>query len=68
MCGIIGYIGKLNGINILLNGLKMLQNRGYDSAGISYIVDNNIYIEKYASTDTNNSIEKLTTKVKNLQI
>jgi glutamine---fructose-6-phosphate transaminase (isomerizing) len=67
MCGIIGYIGKLNGINILLNGLKMLQNRGYDSAGISYIVDNNIYIEKYASTDTNNSIEKLTTKVKNLQ-
>lgn len=35
MCGIIGYIGKENPIEILINGLKNLEYRGYDSAGIA---------------------------------
>ena len=35
MCGIIGYIGKQNPIDILINGLKNLEYRGYDSAGIA---------------------------------
>ncbi len=35
MCGIVGYIGNDNAINILLNGLSALEYRGYDSAGIS---------------------------------
>lgn len=35
MCGIIGYIGKNNPIDILINGLKKLEYRGYDSAGIA---------------------------------
>ena len=35
MCGIIGYIGKNNPIDILINGLKNLEYRGYDSAGIA---------------------------------
>ena len=39
MCGIIGCIGKNNSIPILLDGLKNLEYRGYDSVGIS-IVEN----------------------------
>ena len=35
MCGIIGYIGNTSPIDILLNGLKHLEYRGYDSAGIA---------------------------------
>ena len=40
MCGIIGYIGKRNTIDVLLKGLYSLEYRGYDSAGIC-ISDNN---------------------------
>lgn len=35
MCGIVGFVGKTNGVNFILNGLKSLNYRGYDSAGIS---------------------------------
>ncbi|MDY6935227.1 MAG: glutamine--fructose-6-phosphate transaminase (isomerizing) [Spirochaetota bacterium] len=37
MCGIIGYIGERSGIDIILNGLKRLEYRGYDSAGIALV-------------------------------
>ncbi len=37
MCGIIGYIGKKNVVPVLLEGLKRLEYRGYDSAGIAII-------------------------------
>ena len=38
MCGIIGYTGQLESITILLEGLKALEYRGYDSAGISFFI------------------------------
>lgn len=37
MCGIVGYIGEQNCIPILINGLKRLEYRGYDSAGIGFL-------------------------------
>ena len=46
MCGIVGYVGKENCVPILLNGLKNLEYRGYDSAGIAVIQNNNIKIKK----------------------
>ena len=46
MCGIMGYTGKKNSIPIVIEGLKQLEYRGYDSAGIAYIIDNNIKIIK----------------------
>ena len=40
MCGIIGFTGITNAKNIILNGLKSLEYRGYDSAGISFFDEN----------------------------
>ena len=44
MCGIIAYLGNKDCKEYLLNGLYKLQNRGYDSVGISRIMNNNIII------------------------
>lgn len=47
MCGIVGYVGKNNQcIKVLLDGLSKLEYRGYDSAGIAYLSDNIVKIEK----------------------
>ncbi len=39
MCGIIGYVGKKNSVSYIIDGLKKLEYRGYDSAGISILQD-----------------------------
>ena len=48
MCGIIGYIGEQDVVPVLINGLKRLEYRGYDSAGIAAVLDNGVRIEKQA--------------------
>ncbi len=45
MCGIVGYIGKKQAYPILINGLKRLEYRGYDSAGVA-ILNGNISVHK----------------------
>lgn len=46
MCGIVGYLGKRNAAEILVEGLSKLEYRGYDSAGIAVIEDGNIDVKK----------------------
>ena len=47
MCGIVGYVGnKKSAIEVLIEGLKRLEYRGYDSAGIAYLKDNHVNIIK----------------------
>ena len=46
MCGIVGYIGKSNGIPVVIEGLKRLEYRGYDSAGLCYIKSNQFQLKK----------------------
>jgi glucosamine--fructose-6-phosphate aminotransferase (isomerizing) len=46
MCGIIGYIGKRNAISVLIEGLKRLEYRGYDSAGIAFLENSHIEVVK----------------------
>lgn len=61
MCGIIGYIGKKNNaIDVVIDGLKHLEYRGYDSAGIAYLANENIIIEREVGRI--NNLEKILKK------
>ncbi len=53
MCGIVGYIGNRNATNIILNGLKRLEYRGYDSAGLAVIQDGKIELRRDAGKLSN---------------
>lgn len=46
MCGIVGYIGKQNAVDILIDGLRKLEYRGYDSSGIAIVEHNEINVQK----------------------
>jgi glucosamine--fructose-6-phosphate aminotransferase (isomerizing) len=66
MCGIFGIVlnktenAKKTGIcDLLINGLLQLQNRGYDSAGLCFIQDDQFIVNKYASTNSINALDKL---------
>lgn len=47
MCGIVGYIGKDNAKDVIIDGLKKLEYRGYDSAGIAVVRDGILEIKKH---------------------
>jgi len=63
MCGIVGYIGKQNCVPILIEGLKQLEYRGYDSAGIG-IVDRN----KSLVVKKKGKVSVLENAIKNLNV
>jgi glucosamine--fructose-6-phosphate aminotransferase (isomerizing) len=63
MCGIVGYIGKNNIKEQLLDGLKELEYRGYDSAGFSIMKDGELYSYKAVG-----KIKNLVEKAKDFEI
>ncbi len=63
MCGIVCYIGKKEALPILIEGLKRLEYRGYDSAGIAVHDGRNVYMVK-----TKGRISDLEAKINNTHI
>ena len=59
MCGIVGYVGREDCVDILVDGLQTLEYRGYDSAGIAVIQNNQIVVKK-----TKGRLSDLTEKMK----
>ena len=46
MCGIVGYVGHKKAVNVIINSLKRLEYRGYDSSGIAICQGDSLYVEK----------------------
>lgn len=60
MCGIIGCVGNEDVVNYLIDGLSILENRGYDSAGVATLTNaGTLQITKFASRDTADAIHRL---------
>ena len=64
MCGIVGYLGERDSLPIILNGLKRLEYRGYDSAGIA--IFNGSTIASCKSKGKISKLEKLLEERKNM--
>src|SRR5690348_7801502 len=48
MCGIVGYVGARQAQDVVLDGLRRLEYRGYDSAGIAVVADERLAVVKKA--------------------
>src|ERR1051325_5978277 len=48
MCGIVGYVGDKNAVGIIVDGLKKLEYRGYDSAGVAILQDGELQVRRAA--------------------
>ncbi|MEV0650430.1 glutamine--fructose-6-phosphate transaminase (isomerizing) [Phytomonospora sp. NPDC050363] len=48
MCGIVGYVGARSALEVVMDGLRRLEYRGYDSAGVALPVAGGLYVEKRA--------------------
>ena len=59
MCGIIGYTGKANSVERIIEGLSALEYRGYDSAGVAYFDADNKLRQVKAAGRLTNVVEKL---------
>jgi len=57
MCGIVGYVGKDSAKDVIIDGLKRLEYRGYDSAGIALLLDDEIFTYKKQGKIRNIEIE-----------
>ncbi len=59
MCGIVGYIGEKEAADVLLDGLKKLEYRGYDSSGLAVVKDGKVALRRAVG-----KLDKLTNEVK----
>jgi glutamine---fructose-6-phosphate transaminase (isomerizing) len=57
MCGIVGYVGGKAALDVVIEGLRRLEYRGYDSAGVAIVADQRLYVAKKAGKLSN--LEKL---------
>ena len=63
MCGIVGHIGEGDSADILIEGLKRLEYRGYDSSGIALLQNDALFVEKEVG-----KLKNLTNKLANLSL
>jgi glucosamine--fructose-6-phosphate aminotransferase (isomerizing) len=57
MCGIVGYVGQQNAIDVVIEGLRRLEYRGYDSAGVAVVSADEVQVRRRAGKLAN--LEKL---------
>lgn len=65
MCGIVGYLGVYCAVNYLFNGILALQNRGYDSVGMTTMRKHKLITSKFANTDCIQATELLKSNLSN---
>ncbi|HTF41589.1 MAG TPA: hypothetical protein VK754_13465, partial [Propionibacteriaceae bacterium] len=48
MCGIVGYVGEKAALDVVVEGLRRLEYRGYDSAGVAIVAGGTLHVSKKA--------------------